>query len=261
MNHKHIQPLAELTQLLQDHLSFLKASAEAYDQGVYAEAKRMAVSIRVLVHDTTKSKSLLAQLKQKNIQFYDSSFKHYPRSISPYMGLISISATFSGESSVIKYAPNLDMFAVGSMVRTTDFDTWWNAIIFVDGNDNQLTRKSLILSVAEQDGGAHVDPSLNRNYADLSRNNSLGFIVPKGKEDWLKGADHASVRQITHEILKSLIPNYVLKLSKPELDNNVDSPPVKNTSPEAYFALDLSRNSPCPCGSGKRFKHCCGAHK
>jgi hypothetical protein len=255
---KHIQSHAELSKHLQEQLGFLQASSEAYDRGRVEEAKRMAASIRVLVHDPSSSKSnsksLLGQLNQKNIQFYDSSFPYDPRSTYPYMGLIAHSATLSNVSSWVKYAPILDMFAVGSMVRTTDFDTWWNAIIFVDDNGNKLTRKSVVLSVAEQDGGVHVDSSLNRVYADLSRNNSLGFIVPEGKEDWLQGAELASIRQITHEVLKSIIPGYSLKLNKPALNETVATPPAANASPQLF----VGRNDPCFCGSGKKYKHCCG---
>lgn len=252
---KHIQSSVELSKHFQEQLGFLQASSEAFDRGLVGEAKRMAVSIRVLVHDSTKSKSLLGQLNQKNIQFYDSSFPYDPRSTFPYMGLIAHSATLSNVSSVIKYAPILDMFAVGAMVRTTDFDTWWNAIIFVDGSGNRFTRKSIVLSVAEQDGGAHVDPLLNQAYADLSRNNSLGFIVPQGKEEWLQGAELASIRQITHEVLKSIIPGYSLKSNKPELNKTVVTPPpATKASPQLF----IGRNDHCICGSGKRYKHCCG---
>ena len=31
------------------------------------------------------------------------------------------------------------------------------------------------------------------------------------------------------------------------------------TSPHPGFSRNYSRNSPCPCGSGKKYKHCCGA--
>lgn len=30
-----------------------------------------------------------------------------------------------------------------------------------------------------------------------------------------------------------------------------------NTSPDSY--RPISRNAPCPCGSGKQYKRCCGA--
>ncbi len=255
---KHIQSPVELSKHLQEQLGFLQSSSEAYDRGRVEEAKRMAASIRILVHDPSNSKSnsksLLGQLNQKNIQFYDSSFPYDPRNTYPYMGLIAHAATISNEFSLIKYAPILDMFAVGSMVRTTDFNTWWNAIIFVDENGNKLTRKGVILSVAEQDGGVHVDPSINKVYADLSRNNSLGFGVPEGREEWLLGAELASIRQITHEVLKSIIPDYSLKPNKPALNETVATPPATN----AISQLFVGRNDPCFCGSGKKYKHCCG---
>jgi len=30
-------------------------------------------------------------------------------------------------------------------------------------------------------------------------------------------------------------------------------------APTSFFNKKVRRNSPCPCGSGKKFKHCCGA--
>ena len=73
MTSKQPQSQAELSQHLQEQLEFLQASAGAYDQGFEGEAKRLAVSIRVLVHDTSNSNSLLGQLGQKDIKFLDSA--------------------------------------------------------------------------------------------------------------------------------------------------------------------------------------------
>ena len=59
--------ISQSQEALQDHLTeqigFLLRSAESYDNGFTDEAKRLAVTIRVLVHDTGKSTSLLKQLK------------------------------------------------------------------------------------------------------------------------------------------------------------------------------------------------------
>ena len=33
----------------------------------------------------------------------------------------------------------------------------------------------------------------------------------------------------------------------------------KATEPNGYMTLKERRNEPCPCGSGKKFKHNCGA--
>ena len=36
-------------------------------------------------------------------------------------------------------------------------------------------------------------------------------------------------------------------------------PPVGNAQPGDFANLDISRNAPCPCGSGQKYKHCHGA--
>jgi len=52
----------------------MKASATAFDSGFEAEAKRLAVSLRVLLHDTNSSRALLDQLGVKNkLRFTETS--------------------------------------------------------------------------------------------------------------------------------------------------------------------------------------------
>jgi hypothetical protein len=51
---------------LAEQLRFLASSGRAFDQGELSESKRIALVIRVLVHDTGASHSLLAQLGIKD---------------------------------------------------------------------------------------------------------------------------------------------------------------------------------------------------
>jgi hypothetical protein len=51
---------------LSEQLQFLASSASSFDQGALSESKRIALVIRVLVHDTPNSHSLLDQLTIKN---------------------------------------------------------------------------------------------------------------------------------------------------------------------------------------------------
>ena len=44
---------------------------------------------------------------------------------------------------------------------------------------------------------------------------------------------------------------FQVKMREPE------QPEEKATEP-APADRDISRNAPCPCGSGKKYKHCCG---
>ncbi len=54
--------VVELQAHLAEQLQFLEASADAFDRGFRGEAKRMAATIRILVHQTHRSHSLLGQL-------------------------------------------------------------------------------------------------------------------------------------------------------------------------------------------------------
>ena len=205
MTSKQPQSQAELSQHMQEQLEFLQASAGAYDQGFEGEAKRLAVSIRVLVHDTSNSNSLLGQLGQKDIKFLDSAIPVGQRNSMPHGGLVLESVSPSTGAKYIAFLDDI-LYLYN---RTTDFDTWWNSTVFIDAKGNKQSRKDIVLAVTNQDGGAHVDQSLNQIYADLSRNNSLGWMFSDGKTTQpMGGPELAAIRQIAHELLKSLIPGY-----------------------------------------------------
>jgi hypothetical protein len=55
---KYRQTPADLDKHLDEHIGFLTSSAESFDKGYVSEAKRMAMSLRVLLHNTHSSRSL-----------------------------------------------------------------------------------------------------------------------------------------------------------------------------------------------------------
>ncbi|PKM42871.1 MAG: hypothetical protein CVV03_09425 [Firmicutes bacterium HGW-Firmicutes-8] len=59
MAFKVVLTVQELEEHLREQLEFLELSAESYDRGKDGEAKRLASTIRVLVHETRSSHSLL----------------------------------------------------------------------------------------------------------------------------------------------------------------------------------------------------------
>jgi len=63
----------ELQEHLNEQLEFIERSAISFDNGFEGEIKRLAVSVRVLIHDTAKSTSLLTLIGQKNVDFVDTS--------------------------------------------------------------------------------------------------------------------------------------------------------------------------------------------
>lgn len=197
----------ELLGHLRAQLGFLERSAKSYDEGFQDEAKRLAVVIRVLVHDTSKSTSLLAQLNKKTISFYDSASHYNPNTVVvSHSGLVLKKFTFPQGGGEYE-APLDDLPPSMSKSKKTAFDEWWNKkIVLGDNKKNAFTRKDLVLNVADTDGGAHVDPKLDQAYANLSRFNSLGwkFFRSDVAEDFKNSPVLPSIRQIAHEVLKTL---------------------------------------------------------
>src|SRR5258708_637287 len=115
----------DLESHLEEQLAFLERSATSFDEGHESEAKRLAAVIRVLVHDTQVSRSLLSQLSLKAGTFLDSALPLYDASPLSYHGLISA----GGTSKRTDYQAPLDE-ALGR--RQVPFEEWWNAPVIVD---------------------------------------------------------------------------------------------------------------------------------
>lgn len=65
---------ADFAAHLSDQLAFLRTSAAAFNAGQVRDAKRIAVAVRVLVHDTRSSTSLVSHLGIKGeVRFVDSA--------------------------------------------------------------------------------------------------------------------------------------------------------------------------------------------
>lgn len=61
---------------LVSHIGFLRTSSATFDSVQEDEALRLATSIRVIVHDTDKSTSLLSHLQLKGTRMLSSSRGH-----------------------------------------------------------------------------------------------------------------------------------------------------------------------------------------
>lgn len=246
------QTISELEEHLRDHFLFLRASSEAFDAGRTGEAKRIAVSLRVMFHDTKTSHSLLGQLNRLSGHFISTAMPHAPENQSTHGGLIMTAM----KGNATTYNAPLDESIT---FRWLAFDEWWTEVVFVDDRREVLTRRNLVRAVSDQDGGAHVDPSLSETYARLSRHNSLGWVINPGDYS-IPNAERAAVRQISHEVLKTFDPQYKKK-SEIEADLIVGATMVIRGSkpPPLPRPAQFGRNERCPCGSGIKFKRCHGA--
>ena len=240
----------ELQKHLAEQIEFIKNSIELYDQGKHTEAKRLAVSVRVLVHDTNSSHSLLGQLNMKDRLFIDTSTQRPRTVITSHTALVGM---FIGNNSP-GFVPHLD--SVPS--REVTFDEWWSMPVIIDFKQREISRKRLVLAICNKDGGAHVDPELDEIYADLSRENSLSRFQSSG-DGWeaVIGVEHASMRQIAHEILMTLEPSY--EVVPPSMSPGIVLGGFElGIEPSSKPHVKVGRNDPCPCGSGLKYKKCCG---
>jgi hypothetical protein len=196
----------DLHRHLQEQLGFLERSANAYDRGYFDEAKRLAVTLRVLLHDTAKSKSLLGQLNLQSRDFYDTAVENPAGNLVPYAGLLQM---FMHPNHDPLYVPYLDDPLPDGAPRLVSFEKWWERSIFTNQEHQSLSRRNVVLSVANQDGGAHVDHLLDEVYAKLSRQNSMGWVFTKGEYCYpVRPPELAAVRQVAHETLKTLTPSF-----------------------------------------------------
>ena len=256
------QTQQDLERQLQDQIQLMESSASSFVSGFDAEAKHLSLSVRVLLHDTRSSHSLLGLLNRKNIKFYDSSIDYDPANVLTHGGLVAMAIPATPDSHKPKYIALLDEVPM-KPIPQVDFDTWWNKVVFVDRQRRPLTRKELVLAAADQDGGAHVDPALDQPYADLSRSNSLAWVSSSGgTQQPMDDPTRSAIRQIAHEVLKSLKTGYT---KKPDLEGltmfmgvTAKSADRPSPPPLAPKRTKVGRNTPCPCGSGKKYKHCHG---
>ncbi|MDX1738187.1 MAG: hypothetical protein R3261_08110 [Alphaproteobacteria bacterium] len=191
--------MSEFKKQLNSHLKFIARSCEDYDQGHKDEALRIAVSLRVLFHDTNKSTSLLNYLKKKDTINLISTF--VPPDVTlegaenvEWHTVLPLMITSNGVQSP------LDSWAVRS---TLPVEKWWNEKIWVEGR-TILTRRDIVLSAANQDGGAHVDGKPSGKTKMVKKGPDVkikinGIEVPNAMENH----HYPLLRQIAFEILNS----------------------------------------------------------
>lgn len=236
-----------LTKYLKEQIDFLKLSCESFDKGYLHESKRLATTLRVLLHDTAKSHSLLDQIGiKKKIGFYDTCLDLNPNNLLSHNGILLIHL----QRDSAKYKAPLSDTPL-SLNHSKPFEEWWEKLVFAKSKNEGYSRKKLILALANKEGGAHVDPKLNKQFESLVNGEYFeNFFVSGNDQSPIEEAPAFAVRQIAFEIIKSLEknkppnnkPTTLEYLSRPK-------PIIKKNQP--------GRNELCLCGSGKKYKKCC----
>jgi len=184
-------------------LGFLERSCASYDAGYTDESIRIATCIRVLLHDTKSSTSLLTHLHAKRIRLLST--------VSPIENLERVFVfdgltTFTGSGPIAK----LRRSARDSFLQTTD---WWEQIVYVIARGQFIRRRDLVLAASNKDGGAHVDSKLTPEYEKLTTDFWRRIDYDDGSDIPLQEVHLIGLRQLGYEILNS---DELINLSKLE---------------------------------------------
>jgi hypothetical protein len=192
-----------------DHIRLMAALCECYDGGHDIVALSIATAIRVLVHDTVSSTSLLTHLGIKSAQYLSTNFKDPMHRV--HLGLvrrINVGVN-DGVGGQAKYWPLCDESYFPTPrehFKLLVFDDWWGECIF-ENSRSCLSRRDLVLAVANKDGGAHFDVEVEERYDDFRKSWSGGSSLIGRRSGRERGYDnvpiHPAVRQIAYELLRS----------------------------------------------------------
>jgi hypothetical protein len=189
----------DLKKQLSDQMGFLQRSMEAFDAGVISEGKRIALAIRVLVHDTGNSTSLLKHLNIKDRIEYGHSKKPEP-DLERAIVFYGVGREFDPQKGFF------DVPILSDAIYSSAFDEWWDGIILINVPEGlEFSRRKAVLAVANTDGGAHVG-DLDSEYAKLSRE-GFGWVSIDTDGNESRQIDRTElvvVRQAGHELFHSI---------------------------------------------------------
>lgn len=227
--------MADFEKSLIQQMTYLERSCRDFDAGHHDEAPRIATTIRVLVHDTPQSTSLLTHLGIKaQLRYVDTGV--YRDAFDAAMDA-EIAATEPGLKRVAKSEREVGLVETGRIGNgpvgwyaplvlnrwrpgtppylatkgMSTFDEWWNTPLIETTNQKSFSRAHLVKIMANQAGGAHVDGGLDVDYAELCVDPQGAMMIsdkPMNLEDPIPNIEHniafASVRQIAFELTLTL---------------------------------------------------------
>jgi hypothetical protein len=163
---------------LRDQAEFLLASARAFYTGNYAEGVRIATALRVLVYETSQSKSLLRSIQPNGL---DLSILNDVADVPPGEEVFNFAVSIRIEGLTV--FPTVDF--TSAHYSLCSIGAWWDRRVFSFWSTGEerlsvpvvFTRKEIIRILANKEGGAHVDPTVDSYYARLLTDQPLQLEV------------------------------------------------------------------------------------
>lgn len=225
----------ELENRFNNQMDYLFRSCRAFDAGHENEAARIAATLRILLHQTKTSHALLAQLNYlSRLSFVDSGVRRDLLRLAlnagqPDDGSFLIESPSETGLVVAGFVNGRGKF-VAPLVRNQfhpqdprhkgivsprTFQDWWETPFIETTGGRTFSRKNLILIMANQDGGSHVDPEIDADFSDFCQDHHEVFaglsnseINPDELGNFFPNVEpletnivHASIRQVAYEVM------------------------------------------------------------
>ena len=186
----------------------LKKLCELYDNGEKIFISKIALNIRVLLHNTKNCKSAYESLKSQGLRavlFPDTRGYNHLHDlnegkidmVSSKMYQCDVSTTSSHIKYKISYKKSKDY-------NYWNFQDWWNNATVLFWGNNVLCRRDIVCMVADQDGGAHIDNEIDeRLYVLRNSIPATATIVFNNTKIILNSNDilNSVIRAIAEEVI------------------------------------------------------------
>lgn len=204
---------AQLAVHFSDRLRMLKRSADAYDDGDYAEAARLSGSIIKLIGDrvTDAGKvkktfiSLSTRLGMKPQQMADMTLRGVIDQPNLHGPVCVAGVHLAGAAGL---TPLLDGFSTQLIAEPLKlpFATWWDVPVLRDSAGNEFSRRVILETMRDQEE-AHTDGELDDKYAQVAYNGAFGISQVNPNAELLdENPSRVVVRHIAQEVLRTFVP-------------------------------------------------------
>lgn len=168
------RPKEKVLEKLREQVDFLRTSLRAFYEGQFAESLRIATAIRVLVHETGMSKPLLRQARPDGLDLHILEPTEDTKPDEEEVFSFTVGIRMGPGATV---APAVDLGSTHYSMSSVG--PWWNRVVFSFrsqlGRQLIYTRKKIVLTLANKEGGAHVDPDEDADYVRLLTDRPLTF--------------------------------------------------------------------------------------
>jgi len=190
----------KLIQALRKQISYLERSALLFDQGMQDEAPRMATSLRILMHETLRSNSLLGELRLRGkIKILSTSSQSFDKNKSNHQLTCTLTGFLMKEKIEPKIVPQYENIVRAREIKAPD---WWDELIFGMSKTERFSRKDFVLFSANKDGGAHVD-KYPKKFQQIKNGETGIYYEVNGTRMLLTNTIECAIRQMTYEFLNS----------------------------------------------------------